>query len=458
MEPNTQPAVSTNQQMKVDVQTGEHANQRVMTIEVDTKDIDKSMILELQKISQTAKVDGFQPGKVPLKVVQQKFGAQVRQDLLARAMQENFEAAIKANDLKPAGLPNVDIIEDSLGKPLIYKTTFDVIPQIDKVDGLDKIKVEKIVSAVTDEDLEQMLETMRKQHAEWINVEREAQNEDRLTIDFEGFMDGEKFENGSANDVPLVLGSNYMIEGFEAALEGVKAGEERELNLTFPTEYHVAELAGKPVQFQVTVKEVAEPKLPEIDQDFAEKFNVTSIDKLRVEVRSNMERELEFALKDKVKNQVMDTLVDNNNVEIPDALMGQEVERLKQQAIQQMGLTEEQQKDLPPMPEDVFKEQAQRRVALGIILSKVVEDFDLKPNQDRVKAMVEKLASVYEDPDQVVEYYYQNPEQMLEVEQAVLEEQVVEKLLEQGTVEEKEVPFFEVIRSMGPQMPATGAA
>lgn len=444
--------------MKVDVQTGEHPNQRVMTIEVETKEIDKNMILELQKISKTAKIDGFQPGKVPLKVVQQKFGTQVRQDLLARAMQENFEAAIKEHDLKPAGLPNVEIIEDALGKPLVYKTTFDVIPQIEKVDGLDKIKVEKIVSAVKDEDLDQMLETMRKQHAEWVNVEREAQNDDRLTIDFEGFMDGEKFENGSANDVPLVLGSNYMIEGFEAGLVGIKAGEERKLELNFPEEYHVADLAGKPVSFDVKVKEVAEPKLPEVDQEFAEKFNVTSIEKLREEVRANMERELEFALKDKVKNQVMDTLVDNNNVELPDALLSQEVERLKQQAISQMGLTEEQQKDLPPMPEDIFKEQAQRRVALGIILSKVVEDFDLKPDQDRVKAMVEKLASVYEDPESVVDYYYQNPEQMLEVEQAVLEEQVVEKLLEQGEVVEKDVPFFEVIRSMGPQMPAGAGA
>lgn len=437
--------------MKVEVADGAHANQRVLTIEVETKAIDRSMIMKLQEISKTAKVDGFQPGKVPLKVCQEKFGQQVRQELLAQAMQENFEAAVKEQSLKPAGLPQVEIIEDRLGQPLIYKTTFDVIPEIAEVKGLSGMKVEVIKSVVKDEDLDQMLETMRRQHAEWNPVEREAQNEDRVTVDFEGFKDGEKFENGSAENVPLVLGSNYMIPGFEDGLVGVKAGEERELNLSFPAEYHVADLAGAAVTFKVKSHEVAEPVLPEVDQAFAEKFNVTSIDKLKSEVRANMERELEFALKDKVKNQVMDHILDNNQVEMPAPLVAQEVDRLKQQAVQQMGLTEDQLKDMPPMPDDVFKEQANRRVSLGILLSKVVEDLELKPNEERVKAMVEKLASVYEDPQAVVDHYYQTPEQMLEVEQAVLEEQVVEKLLESAEVEEKDLPFFDVIRSMGAQ-------
>ena len=447
--------------MKVDLQNGAHSNQRIMTIEVDTKSVDRDMILELQKIATNPNhphIDGFQDGKpLPIKVAQQHFGESIRQDLIAKTMQRSFETAIKDNQLRPAGLPHVEIIQDKMGQNLIFKTVFDVIPSIDKVNGLDKIKVEKIISKVTDADLAQMLETMRKQHATWTAVDREARNEDRLTIDFEGFINGEKFDNGSANDVPLVLGSNFMIPGFETGLLGVKSGEDKVLSIKFPEAYHVAELSGKPVEFKVKIKEVAEANLPEIDQAFAEKFNVTSIDKLKSEVLSNMERELEFALKDKVKNQVMNILIENNKIDVPAPLLNQEVERLKQQAIARMGLTPEQTKQLPPMPEEIFVEQAQKRVALGIILSRLVEDFDVKPDQERVKQTVVKLSSVYEDPESVVDYYYQNPEQMLEVEQSVLEEQLVEKLIAQGEVIEKEISFFDVIKSMAPNMANMGS-
>jgi len=442
--------------VKVDLQNGAHSNQRIMTIEVETKAVDRDMILELQKIATNPNhphIDGFQDGKpLPLKIAQQHFGESIRQDLIAKTMQKSFETAIKDNQLRPAGLPHVEIIQDKMGQNLIFKTVFDVIPSIDKVNGLDKIKVEKIISQVTENDLNQMIETMRKQHANWGAVSREAKNEDRVTIDFEGFINGEKFDNGSANDVPLVLGSNFMIPGFEAGLVGVRAGEEKTLLISFPEAYHVAELSGKPVEFKVKVKEVAEANLPEVDQAFAEKFNVTSIEKLRTEVRNNMERELEFALKDKVKNQVMNILIENNKVDVPAPLLNQEVERLKKQAIERMGLTPEQINQLPPMPEEVFQEQAHKRVALGIILSRLVEDLEVKPDQELVKQTVVKLASVYEDPDSVVDYYYQNPEQMLEVEQSVLEQQLVDKLVAQGQVTEKEISFFDVIKSMAPNM------
>lgn len=457
MSTENQAVTINNLSIKVDLQMGAHSNQRMMTIEVDTKTVDRDMILELQKLANNPNhphIDGFQDGKpLPLKVAQQHFGEAIRQDLIARAMQHSFEKAVRDNQLRPAGLPQVEIVQDKMGQPLIFKTVFDVIPTIDKVNGLDKIKVEKIIAEVKDADLDQMLETMRKQHADWIAVaDRGAKEEDRLMIDFEGFMNGEKFDNGSANDVPLVLGSKFMIEGFEAGLIGVTAGQEVVLNLNFPAEYHVAELAGKPVEFKVKVKEISEARLPELDHAFAEKFNVTSVDKLRSEVKANMERELEFALKDKVKNQVMNILVENNTVDVPEPLLKQEVARLKEQAVARLGLTPEQIKQLPPMPEDVFAEQAKRRVALGIILSRLVEDLEVKPDQARVEAMINKLASVYEDPESVVEYYHQNPEQMLEVEQSVLEEQLVEKLVNQGEVIEKQMAFFDVIRSLAPGM------
>jgi len=444
-------------QKKVDIQPGVHGNQRIMTIEVETKQLDKNFILELQKIANNPNrphVDGFQDGKpLPLKAAQQKFGESIRQELVAKLMQENFEQAIRENQLRPAGLPNIEIIQDQMGQPLIFKTTFDVIPNIDKVNGLDKIKVEKWTAEVKPEDVDQMLETMRRQHATWeVKTDRPAKNEDRVTVDFEGLMDGQKFDGGSANDVPLVLGSNMMIEGFEAGLVGVTTGEEKLLSLTFPADYHVQNLAGKPVEFKVKIKEIAEPVLPPMDQAFAEKFNVTSLEKLTADVRSNMERELEFVLKDKVKNQVMDILVENNQIEVPDPLARQETERLKQQAIARLGVTPEQLKQLPPMPEDIFKDQAKRRVTLGILLSKLVEELEIKPDQERVKALINKLSSAYEDPQSVVDYYYQNPEQMLELEQSVLEEMLVEKILERGQVTQKEMSFFEVIKSMGPGM------
>ncbi|MDF2940900.1 MAG: trigger factor, partial [Gammaproteobacteria bacterium] len=339
---------------------------------------------------------------------------------------------------------------DKEGADLEFKASFEVFPEVE-VKGLDQLVIEKPVSTVTDSDLDEMMETLRKQHAKWEKVERVANNGDRVIIDFEGTMDGVKFEGGSANDVPLVLGSKQMIEGFEAGIEGMKAGDVRDLELSFPANYHAEKLAGKPVSFKITVKEVAEPILPELGEELAKLFNVSDFDKLKKEVRSNMERELEFSLKNKVKDQVMEGLLKHNTVELPSGLINDEIERLKQQALQRMGMWQKNKSaQQPELPNELFEDQAKRRVTLGLLMNKVITMNAIKADQDRVKAMVEKMVSVFENPEEVAKHYYSDRNQMAEIEQIVIEEQVVEKILESAKVNEKPMKFSEVMQQRAP--------
>jgi trigger factor len=343
-------------------------------------------------------------------------------------------------------MPRVEVLVDKEGADLEFKASFEVFPEVE-VKGLDQLVIEKPVSSVTDADLDEMMETLRKQHAKWEKVEQAAKDGNRVVIDFEGTMDGEKFEGGSANDVPLVLGSKQMIEGFEAGIEGMKAGDVRDLNLTFPANYHSDKFAGKPVSFKITVKEVAEPILPELGEELAKLFNVSDLEKLKKEVRANMERELEFTMKNKVKDQVMEGLLKHNTVELPAGLVSDEIERLKQQALQRMGMWQKNKSaQQPELPNELFDEQAKRRVTLGLLMNKVITMNAIKADQDRVKAMVEKMVSVFENPEEVAKHYYSDRNQMAEIEQIVVEEQVVEKILESAKVNEKPMKFSEVMQ------------
>jgi trigger factor len=419
------------------------ALERRMTIGVPAERIETEVNKRLQQTARKAKIPGFRPGKVPMSVIRQRYEDGARQEALGDLIQATFYEAVVEQKLNPAGAPAVEPKSFEKGKDLEYVATFEVFPEF-TVAGFDTISVERLSAEVADSDLDNMLEVLRKQNVRFEEAARAAQNEDQLNIDFVGKVDGEVFAGGSATGTQLVLGSGRMIPGFEDGLVGAKAGEERVLNVTFPEDYQNLELAGKAAEFTVTVNTVSEPKLPELNEEFFKQFGIkeTGIDGFRAEVRKNMERELRQAIKSKIKNQVMDGLLAANPIEVPKALLENEVNRLRVQAVQQFG------GNIKPdqLPAELFEEQAKRRVELGLIVAEVVKQFDLKPDDARVRDLIQEMASAYQEPEQVVAWYYKNEQQMNEVRSVVLEEQVVDTVLQKASVTDKSVSYEEAVK------------
>lgn len=419
------------------------ALERRMTIGVPAERIETEVNKRLQQTARKAKIPGFRPGKVPMSVIRQRYEDGARQEALGDLIQATFYEAVVEQKLNPAGAPAVEPKSFEKGKDLEYVATFEVFPEF-TVAGFDTIAVERLSADVADSDLDNMLEVLRKQNVRFEVADRAAQNEDQLNIDFVGKVNGEVFAGGSATATQLVLGSGRMIPGFEDGLVGAKAGEERVLNVTFPEDYQNLELAGKAAEFTVTVNTVSEPKLPELNEEFFKQFGIkeTGIEGFRTEVRKNMERELRQAIKSKVKNQVMDGLLAANPIEVPKALLENEVNRLRVQAVQQFG------DNIKPdqLPAELFEEQAKRRVELGLIVAEVVKQFDLKPDDARVREMIQEMASAYQEPEQVVAWYYKNEPQMNEVRSVVLEEQVVDTVLQKASVTDKSVSYEEAVK------------
>lgn len=419
------------------------ALERRMTIGVPAERIETEVNKRLQQTARRAKVPGFRPGKVPMSVIRQRYEASARQEALGDLIQETFYEAVVEQKLNPAGAPAVEPKVFEKGKDLEYVATFEVFPEFE-VRGLDGIEIERQESSVEDADIDKMLDVLRKQGTRYEAVDRAAANDDQVTIDFVGTQDGEAFSGGSAENTKLVLGSGRMIPGFEDGLVGAKAGDERVLDLTFPEDYQNLDLAGKAAQFKVTVKEVAAPELPELNEAFFKQFGVeeTTVEGFRAEVRKNMDRELRQALKTKVKNQVMDGLLAANQIDVPAALISNEVDRLRVQAVQQFGgnIQPEQ------LPAELFSEQAKRRVLLGLIIAEMVKQFELKPDDARVRELIEEMAAAYQEPEQVVKWYYQNEQQLNEVRSVVLEEQVVDTVLKQAKVTDKQVSYEDAVK------------
>jgi trigger factor len=419
------------------------ALERRLTIGVPAERIETEVNKRLQQTARRAKVPGFRPGKVPMSVIRQRYEESARQEALGDLIQASFYEAVLEQKLKPAGAPSVEPKVFEKGKDLEYVATFEVYPEFEVV-GLEGIAVERLQAEVAESDVDNMLEILRKQNTRYQQVEREAQNGDQLNIDFVGKIDGEAFAGGSAKGTSLVLGSGRMIEGFEAGLVGVKAGEERVLSLTFPEDYQNLDLAGKAAEFAVTVNTVSEAELPELNAEFFALFGIAepNLEAFRAEVGKNMDRELRQAIKSKVKTQVMDGLLAVNPIEVPKALIENEVNRLRVQAVQQFGgnIKPEQ------LPANLFQEQARRRVALGLIVAEMVKQFEIKPDESKVKAMIEEIASAYQEPEQVVAWYYGNEQQLGEVRSVVLEEQVVDTVLQKASVTDKTVSYEEAVK------------
>lgn len=419
------------------------ALERRMTVGVPAERIETEVNKRLQQTASRAKIPGFRPGKVPMKVIRQRYEESARQEALGDVIQETYYEAIVAEKLKPAGNPSVEPKSFEKGQDLEYIAVFEVYPEI-QIAGLGDIAVERLQAEVVDADVDKMLEVLRKQNTRYEVAEGTAETEDQLTIDFVGKVDGEEFAGGSAKGVQLVLGSGRMIPGFEEALVGVKAGEVRVINPTFPADYHNAELAGKTAEFTVTVNSVAKPKAPELNAEFFALFGVSEggLEGFRAEVRKNMERELQQAIKSKVKTQVMDGLLAGNPIEVPKALVASEVNRLRIQAVQQFGGKMRPEN----LPAELFEEQARRRVSLGLLVAEVVKQNDLKPDDGRVRELIAEMAAVYQEPEQVVAWYYENSDQLNEVRSVVLEEQVVDTVLKQAKVTDKTVSYEEAVK------------
>ncbi|MFW2422333.1 MAG: trigger factor [Porticoccaceae bacterium] len=407
--------------------------ERELKVGIPAERVEQEITERLEKASKTVRIKGFRKGKVPLKVVRQQYGKGVRQEVVGELVNKTFYEAVAKENLQPVGAPTIENIEDNEGSDLEYTAAFEVYPEVELAD-LSKVAIERPVSEVVDADVEKMIEVLREQQAKFETVERAAADGDQVTIDYVGRRDGEEFAGGSASDQNLVLGSGSMIPGFEDGLVGASAGDEKLLSLSFPDDYHAEELKGAAVEFTVTVKAVAERNLPELNDEFFKLYGVSEggHEKFLEEVRNNMERELRNAVRNKVKTRVMNQLFDMNSVELPSALVKAEVNQLKQQMLQQFGGG--QQFDLNMLPDEMFTPQAERRASLGVIVSQIVKQESLKADADAVRARIDEIASTYESPNEVVDYYYSQQQLLGSIEAAVLEDQVTELVLGKGSV------------------------
>jgi trigger factor len=428
--------------MQVTVEMGEGLERR-MRIDIPPERIQGTVDSRLKQIARTVRLPGFRPGKVPMKLIQQRFGNQVELEVFTDLVQTSFTEAVTAEALRVVGTPKIEPGFEPAKKHYGFTATFEVLPEIELAPLTGKV-VKRPVSEIKDADLETVIERLREQRKTWVQVQRPAQTGDRLTASFTGTMDGETFEGGTASSVQVVLGSGGMIPGFEDGLIGAAAGETRHLDLNFPEVYPRAELAGKPVRFEVSIEAVEEPELPAIDEDFVRALGVEDgdIGRFRTEVRANMERELQERIKARTKEAVMDVLAEVNPVAIPKAMLADELQGLKMRMLQSMGVPN------MDLPDDLFAEPARRRVALGLIVSHLIKQQGFKAEPAQVRSAIETLASTYDEPKQVIDYYYADRKRLAPVESMVLEEQVVDWVLSQVTVEDEEIAFADLTDPM----------
>ena len=429
--------------MSISIETLEGLQRRV-TITVAADKIEAAYKEQLKGYAKNARVDGFRKGKVPHSIIEQRFGVAARQDVLSDEMQRAFFDAVIAEKINLAGRPTFTPNNYQSGQEFSFSVTFEVFPEVE-LKGLENIEVEKPVVEITDADLDKMVDVLRKQQATWAESQEAAKVEDRVVIDFVGSVDGEEFEGGKATDFVLAMGQGRMIPGFEEGIVGHKAGDQFDIDVTFPAEYHAENLKGKAAKFAITLKKVENIVLPELTEEFVKKFgNAKSVEDLRAEIKKNMQRELNNAVTARVKNQVINGLIEQNDIEVPAAAVAEEVEVLRQQAVQRFGGKPEMAAQLPA---ELFEAEAKRRVQVGLLLSTVIGSNELKVDEARVEAMIADIASAYEQPAEVVEYYAKNRQLTENIRNVVLEEQAVDAVLAKAKVTEKAMSFDELMQS-----------
>ncbi len=430
--------------MQVTVETTSGLERR-MVVNVPADKVDTEVSKRVKDTAKRVRLDGFRPGKVPASIVRQRFGQSIRAEVLQEVLRDSYLEALQQEEITPAGYPRFEDVKDEGQGDVEFAAVFEVFPDISLGD-FSKVKATRQQVEVTDDNVDRMIESLREQRAEYKPVERKAQDKDKVKIDFVGRIDGEEFDGGKAENQELVLGSGQMIPGFEDGLIGVTAGEETTVSVTFPEDYQNSDLAGKAAEFSVTVHEVLEPELPELDESFMQALGAqeTSLDDFKAEVRRNMEREARQAAQRRIKNDLIDQLIELSEFDAPTALVDEEVQRLRQEAVQQFGGGENF--DPNQLPRELFAEQAERRVRTGLIFSEIAKQYEVEADDETVRSRVEELASVYQDPQSVVQYYMNNQEQLAQVQSLVVEDGVVDRVLEDAEVTDVTVDYYEAVK------------
>ncbi|MES2719642.1 MAG: trigger factor [Pseudomonadota bacterium] len=431
--------------MQVSVETVSTLERRVKVV-VPAAKIEQDVQARIVKAARTIRMDGFRPGKVPMSLVQKRFGDSIRQEALGEIIRDSFYEAVTQQGINPAGFPSIEEVSDKAGEDMTFTALVEVYPEL-VLNSFADIKVERPVVDIGEADLDEMIENLRKQRATFEDSSDAAADGDKVTLDFAGSIDGEAFDGGTSTNFELALGSGRMIPGFETGIVGIKAGEVRDINVTFPSDYQAENLRDKAAVFKITAHKVSKAVLPELNDEFLTAFGVKDggVEKFREDVRKNMTRELKQAVKNKVKTQVMDALLANNTVEAPKALVGNEINRQREAMFKQFGGNAKIDPNM--LPDDLFREQAQRSVALGLLISQIIKDKAVEVDQARVKAVIEEVAESYETPEEVVSYYYSNREQLAQVEAMVLEDQVVDTVLAQAQVTDAAARYTEIVRT-----------
>lgn len=417
---------------------------RTVRVEVPEERIATEVESRLKSLSRTTKIQGFRPGKVPYKLIRQRFGTQVRQEVIGEVVQSSFYEAITQENLRPAGTPEIGPLDSEAGKGLVYTAKFEILPEIELAD-VGKLEIDRPNCEIVEEDVDKMVDVLRQQRQALQEVTREAGNNDTLDIDFKGTIDGEPFEGGEANGFKVELGAKRLIEGFEDGLIGKKTGENVTLNLTFPDDYQVQDLAGKPVEFQITVNSVNEAVLPELNEEFFIEFGVKEggLDAFREQIREHMERESKQALRNGLRDAIMKELLNANTIELPNTLVEQEKQRIKQQFegnLKAQGLNVD---DIKNTDDSLYTEQANRRVALQLILSELIKENDLKADPVKVRAKIESFAESYQDPSAMINWYYSDKNRLAEIEALALEDEVIDWVISKAKLKDVDLSFDE---------------
>ncbi|MCF6192937.1 MAG: trigger factor [Kangiellaceae bacterium] len=428
--------------MQVSVETTSGL-ERKLTVSVEAKNVDDAALVKMKELARTQRMNGFRPGKIPLNVIKKRFGEHVRQDVISEVMQRSFYEAVVQEKLQPAGAPKIEPLSMKEGSDLEFVATFDVYPEIELQD-FSKISIEKDVAEVADDDLDNMLDTLKEQQAKWVEVKRKAKSTDQLLIDFVGTIEDEEFQGGKADNFELIIGKAQMIPGFEEQLTGAKAGDEVEIKVTFPEDYQNKDVAGKQAVFKTNVQKVSKKEALEL-AELAEKLGIEDgdIDIMKADIRKNMERELSQLVNSKLKQQIMDALVEAHDVDLPKDLVKQEIEQQKRQALQQFGGADGA--NLPELPDELFSDKASQRVKLGLVVSEIIKQNKITSDKDKVRAKLDELASVYEQPEDVVNYYLSDENRLADVEQMVLEDTVIELVQASAKVKEVKKSFDELM-------------
>lgn len=433
--------------MQVSIETTSGLERR-LTVGVPAERVDSEVDNRLKQAVKNVRLPGFRPGKVPLKIMRQRFGEGVRMEVLGEVMSQSFQEAVVQEKLRPAGQPQIETRSTAPGRDLEYVATFEIFPEV-RVNEVAGFAVDKPVAEVTDADVDEIITVFRKQQGSWNTVERAARTGDRVTLDYSGTRDGEPFEGGSAEGAELELGSGRMIPGFEDGIVGMQVGEDKTLSLTFPEDYHEETLRAAAVEFAVHLRSVSELELAPLDEKLFSSYGIDGSDEaaFRQEVAANMQRELRKSVESVVKQQVMDAiLAAHPNLDVPRALIAQEIDSLRGQMFQQFGGMPSENIDLKALlPDEMFAERAQHRVKLGLLLGEMIRSMEVQPDAARVRAEIEEIASTYQEPEEVVNWYYANQEQLAGVEAKVMEDLVVEKVLASAQLNEHSCSYQDAI-------------